>query len=61
MDQLIEIVQGNAPMIVLVGIGFWRILVALHNIDKRLVRVETKFYLHFLREVSKADDDTESK
>lgn len=50
---LIGILQNNAPMIVLVGLGFWRVLVALHGIerrlsqsieeiDKRLVRTETK-------------------
>lgn len=45
MDQLIQIVQGNAPMIVIVGLGFWRVLVALHKIELRLVRVETKIHV----------------
>lgn len=41
MNDLIVIVQSNAPVIVLVGLGFWRVLVALHKIDRRLVKVET--------------------
>jgi hypothetical protein len=54
MEQfLVGTLQNNAPMLVLVALGFWRVLLALHGIerrlsqsieeiDKRLVRTETK-------------------
>lgn len=42
MQPLIDAVQQDALLIVLFGVGVWRILIALHKIDKRLVRVETQ-------------------
>jgi hypothetical protein len=39
---IVDTLARNAPIAVIVGLGFWRVLVALHKIDKRLVRVETK-------------------
>lgn len=42
MSELVAVLQANAPLVVVVGIGFWRVLLALHKIDRRLVRVETR-------------------
>lgn len=38
---LIEGIRANAPLLLVVAVGFWRVVAALHKIDRRLVRVET--------------------
>lgn len=45
MDTLIQIIRADAPLIALVGVGFWRVLLALYHIDRRLITVETKIAL----------------
>lgn len=39
---LLEVIRSNAPVLLLVGYGFWRVVAALHKIDGRLIAVETK-------------------
>ncbi len=41
---IIEAIRANAPLLIVVGIGFWRVVAALHKIDRRMVRVETKLW-----------------
>lgn len=41
MSELIQLMQSNAMILVVIGYGFFNVLVALHKIDKRLVKVET--------------------
>lgn len=50
MTEIIQALQTNALLVCVVGLGFWRVLVALHKIDRRLVKVET------LLEVPKPED-----
>jgi hypothetical protein len=39
---IVNALASNAPMVLLVAFGFWRVLVALHKIEIRLIRVDTK-------------------
>ena len=43
---LLETIRANAPMLLVVAFGFWRVVSALHTIDRRLVRVETRLGSH---------------
>ena len=43
MESLIlDGIRANAPLLLVVAFGFWRVVAALHTIDRRLVRVETR-------------------
>lgn len=42
MMELIQVLQNNAPMVVIASLGFWRVLVAVHKLEIRLVRLESK-------------------
>jgi hypothetical protein len=44
MGELITALQQNAPVLVVVGVGFFLVLRALYQIDRRLFRVEVKLW-----------------